>query len=142
MQPPFFAAVDELHLVYMLVVVRIENVTSTGSGQHQSNGSASIITLFLVLRPALFEEAELLVKSAISSAISREADIFSMRRNLGEILRAKGDLEEAVMVLRGVIQEQEEAGIIREHQVRCSFDEHPGTAAIIDQAPESRNSRA
>lgn len=34
-----------------------------------------------------------------------------MRRNLGEILRANGDLEEAVVVLRGVVQEQEDAGI-------------------------------
>lgn len=61
------------------------------------------------------------MKSALSSAVSGEADIFSMRRNLGEILRAKGDLEEAVMVLRDVIQEQDEAGIVGEHQVRCIY---------------------
>ena len=39
-----------------------------------------------------------------------------MKSNLGEVLRAKGDLEEAEIVLRGVIQEQQEAGT-RDDQV-------------------------
>jgi len=33
-----------------------------------------------------------------------------MKSNLGEVLRAKGDLEEAEVVLRDVMQEQQNAG--------------------------------
>lgn len=50
------------------------------------------------------------MRSAIPSAISKKSEL-SMRGNLGEIVRAKGDLEEAEKVLRGVVQEQEEAGV-------------------------------
>lgn len=39
-----------------------------------------------------------------------------MKSNLGEVLRAKGDLEEAEVVLRGVIQEHAKAGT-RDDQV-------------------------
>eukprot|EP00903_Cladosiphon_okamuranus_P014127 g13129.t1 len=64
---------------------------------------------------ALFEEAVRLVKSAVSFASISHTNTFSMRSNLGEILRANGDLEGAVAVLRGVAEEQEEAGI-QDHQ--------------------------
>lgn len=53
---------------------------------------------------AMFLEAETLVRAAIASAGNR-ADILQMTGNLGEILRAKGDLEDAVSVLRGVLAE-------------------------------------
>ncbi|CAM9392051.1 unnamed protein product, partial [Ectocarpus sp. 12 AP-2014] len=43
---------------------------------------------------ALLNEADQLVRSAITMANSKKSE-FSMRSNLGEILRAKGDLEEA-----------------------------------------------
>lgn len=72
------------------------------------------------------------MKSAISSAVSSQTNTLSMRGNLGEVLRAKGDLEEAVVVLRAVIQEEEEAGI-RDHQVcflgQCA-PKHPGTVSF------------
>lgn len=52
----------------------------------------------------MFMEAETLVRAAIASAGNR-TDILRMTGNLGEILRAKGDLEDAVSVLRGVLTE-------------------------------------
>lgn len=60
--------------------------------------------------PALFETAERLVRSAIHFSVSKTSE-WSMRGNLGEVLRAEGDLEEAETVLRDVIQEQKEAGV-------------------------------
>lgn len=51
-----------------------------------------------------------MVRSAISSAATVQ-DALQMQGNLGEVLRAKGDLEEAVVVLRGVIHHVE--GILK-----------------------------
>lgn len=67
---------------------------------------------------ALLNEADQLVRSAYSLANSKESEL-SMRSNLGEILRAKGDLEEAEAALRMVMEEQEAAGV-RDHQVQAT----------------------
>lgn len=67
---------------------------------------------------ALLNEADQLVRSAISVASSKKSEL-SMRSNLGEILRAKGDLEEAEAALRMVMEEQEAAGV-QDHQVQTT----------------------
>ena len=53
----------------------------------------------------LFEEAKRLVASAVKVANSEE-DALQLRGILGEVLRAKGDLYDAVYVLREALAEQ------------------------------------
>lgn len=55
---------------------------------------------------SLFEEAERLVKAATKSA-GNPIDAIYMTGNLGEILRAKGDLESALSVLRAVVEDEQ-----------------------------------
>lgn len=57
------------------------------------------------LPPDFFEEAKRLVASAIEVTNSEE-DALQLRGILGEVLRAKGDLYDAVHVLREVLAEQ------------------------------------
>ena len=52
-----------------------------------------------------FEEAKRLVESAVKVASSKE-DALQIRGILGEVLRAKGDLDDAVFVLRGALAEE------------------------------------
>lgn len=51
---------------------------------------------------SMFEEAEILVRTALAST-TNPGDAFRMSANLGEVLRAKGDLENAVHTLRAVV---------------------------------------
>ena len=55
--------------------------------------------------PEFFEEAKRLVASAVAVAYSEE-DALQIRGILGEVLRAKGDLDDAVSVLRGALVEE------------------------------------
>lgn len=65
---------------------------------------------------ALFEEAARLIGSAIPFAASKISEL-SMRGNLGEVLRAKGDVEQAEVVLRAAVEGQREQGV-HDDQVR------------------------
>lgn len=51
---------------------------------------------------SMFEEAETLVRTALAWT-TNPVDAFRMSANLGEVLRAKGDLENAVRTLRAVV---------------------------------------
>ncbi|CAM9749410.1 unnamed protein product, partial [Ectocarpus sp. 6 AP-2014] len=79
----------------------------------------------------------MLVRSAISVANSKKSEL-SMRSNLGEILRAKGDLEEAEAALRIVVEEQEATGV-RDHQ--ASFNLAVTLVDIIRRNDSSRRHR-
>lgn len=57
------------------------------------------------LSPDLFEEAKRLVISSVEVANSKE-DALQLRGILGEVLRAKGDLYDAVSVLREALAEE------------------------------------
>ncbi|CAB1106839.1 unnamed protein product [Ectocarpus sp. CCAP 1310/34] len=86
---------------------------------------------------AFLNEADQLVRSAISVTNIKKNEL-SMRSNLGEILRAKGDLEEAEAALRMVIDEQEAAGV-RDHQ--ASFNLAVTLVDIIRRNDSSRRHR-
>ncbi|CBJ26241.1 putative methyltransferase [Ectocarpus siliculosus] len=86
---------------------------------------------------ALLCEADQLVRSAISVANSKKSELL-MRSNLGEILRAKGDLEEAEAALRMVVEEQEATGV-RDHQ--ASFNLAVTLVDIIRRNDSSRRHR-
>ncbi|CAM9688775.1 unnamed protein product, partial [Ectocarpus sp. 8 AP-2014] len=79
----------------------------------------------------------MLVRSAISVANSKKSEL-SMRSNLGEILRAKGDLEQAEAALRMVMEEQEATGV-RDHQ--ASFNLAVTLVDIIRRNDSSRRHR-
>ncbi|CAM9638268.1 unnamed protein product [Ectocarpus fasciculatus] len=125
---------DGLHLLGLSLYSQGVTLRGVSERDGDSQGKQDRPMAYYCLSQSSYDR---LVRSAISLAKSKKSEFF-MRSNLGEILRANGDLEEAETTLRMVMEEQETAGV-RDHQ--ASFNLAITLVDIIRQNDSSRRHR-
>ncbi|CAM9807555.1 unnamed protein product [Choristocarpus tenellus] len=88
---------DALHLLGLVYHSKGKEASESYSAEAKNSNSGNSIELF--------RKAENLVRAAVSSA-SNARDVALMMGNLGEVLRASGDLEGSVTVLRQIVTQE------------------------------------